>query len=60
MLRHMAVRTKGYQVVEGVVPLLAPLDAVMDLQVLQRPALPAPPAIPLHLLHQPEIDLAHR
>jgi len=38
--------------------MLAPFDLVMDLEVLERPALPTPPAIPLqHAPHQPPARL---
>ena len=43
---HVAVSTEGHKVPEGVVALLASLDPVVDLQILQRAALPAPPAVP--------------
>jgi hypothetical protein len=53
MLTHVAVDAKGHKVIQTVIAHLAPLDLVVDLQVLQRPALLTTPFIPLqHRLHQ--------
>ena len=46
VLAHVAVGTKGHQVIERVVAQLAPLDLMVDLQVLNRPALLASPFFP--------------
>jgi len=55
---QVAVRAKRYKVRECIIPLLAPLDFVVHLQVLQRPALLTSPSVPLqHPLHQPPINL---
>jgi hypothetical protein len=47
MFSHVAVGAKGHQVIERVVAQLAPLDLVVDLQVLQRAALLTSPAVGL-------------
>jgi hypothetical protein len=47
VLRHVAVCAESHEVRECIVTLLAPSDHVMNLKVLQRPALPTPPPIPL-------------
>ena len=39
VLLQVAVSTEGHKVFEGVVALLASLDLVVDLQILQRAAL---------------------
>jgi hypothetical protein len=51
MLGHVAVGAQGHQVREGVVALLASLDLVMHVKILQGPALLTPPAVSLQ--HQP-------
>jgi hypothetical protein len=54
MLSHVAVGTKRQQVRERIIPLLAPPDHVVDLQVLERAALLTPPSVPLqHPLYLP-------
>ena len=58
VLSHVAVSTQRHEIRERVVPLLAPFDLVMDLQIFQRSALLTPPSVPLqHPLHQSPIDL---
>ena len=47
-----------YQVIEGVVAQLAPLNLVVNLEFLQRAAFPTSPPISLqHPLHQPPVKL---
>lgn len=54
----MGVNTHSDEVIEGVVAQLAALDLVVDLQILERPALLTSPAVALqHPLHQPPVDL---
>ena len=58
VLPHVAIGTEGDEVIEGVVAQLAPLDLVVDLQVLERPALLTAPFVPLqHPLHKPPVNL---
>jgi hypothetical protein len=58
MLRHVAVRTKRHKATKGVVAQLAPLDLVVNLQILQGAALLTSPAVALqHPLHQPPVIL---
>ena len=58
MLFYVAVGTQSHEILERVISLLASLDLVVDLQILQRAALPAPPAVPLqHPLHQAAVNL---
>jgi hypothetical protein len=58
MLPHVAESTEGHEVFQLVVALLTPLDLMMDLEILKRPALPTPPTVPLqHFLHQTTVNL---
>jgi len=58
VLRDVAVSTESNEVSEAVVPLLAPADLVMNLEVFKRPALPTSPAVALqHSLHQAPANL---
>ena len=58
MLLHVAVGTQAHKILKRVISLLAPLDLVMDLEILQRAALLTSPSVSLqHTLHQPPVDL---
>ena len=58
VLPHVAIGTQSHEIVEGVVAQLAHLDLVVDLQILERPALLTAPFVPLqHPLHQAPINL---
>src|SRR5579862_7203799 len=47
VLTHMAVGAKGHEVLGRVVPALAPLDLVVDLEVLDRSTFLTTPFVPL-------------
>ena len=58
MLFHVAIGTQGYKIIQGVVAHLAALDLVVDLQILERPALLTAPFVPLQYpFHQPPVNL---
>ena len=54
----MAISREGHRVTEGVVAQLPSLDLLVDLQILQRATLPAPPAVLLqYALLYPAVGL---
>jgi hypothetical protein len=58
VLMHVAVCTEGDKILKRVISLLTPLDLVMDLQILEGPALLTPPPVPLqHPRHQAAVGL---
>jgi hypothetical protein len=58
MLLHVALGTQTHKISQRVISLLAPLDLVMDLEILQSAALLTSPAVSLqNPLHQPPVDL---
>jgi hypothetical protein len=48
---HVAIRAKRYEIPERVIPLRAPLDPVVHLEIFQRAALLTSP--PVSLQHSP-------
>jgi len=58
VLGHVAVGTQAHKIPKSVTSLLASLDPVVDLHILQRAALLASPSVSLqHPLHQPPVNL---
>jgi hypothetical protein len=58
---HVAISTEDHKIAGSIVALLAPLDPVVHLQVLQLPALLPSPAVPLqYSLHQSPVGLPSR
>ena len=58
MLPHMAAGTEGHEVFERIISQVAALDLVVDLQVLERPALLTALFVPLQRpLYQPPVNL---